>query len=60
MIERVTDRRHAVNRREKIKFSKAGFIERITLVTQGVDITYYSESKETDGSSQRLYLVGLG
>jgi hypothetical protein len=35
MIERVTDRRHAVNRREKIKLSEAGFRERITLVAWG-------------------------
>jgi len=35
MIERATDRRHAVNRREKIKLSEAGFIERITLVAWG-------------------------
>ena len=36
MIEMATDRRRAVNRREKIKLSEAGFIERITLVTWGV------------------------
>jgi hypothetical protein len=42
MIERATDRRHAVSRREKIKFSEPGFRERIALATRGVGITNYS------------------
>jgi hypothetical protein len=59
MIERATDRRHAVSRGEKIKLSEPGFRERIALTTRGVSITNYAERTETNGPPQRLSLVGL-
>lgn len=60
MIERAMDGRHAGNRREKIKLSEPGFREQITLVTQSVGITHYSERKDARWTSSMTFSRGFG
>ena len=59
MIERVTDRRHAVNCREKINLSEAGFRERIILVVWGGYYQLFGKERNR-WTSSTTFSRGLG